>query len=94
MVWTIGHIDRNFTTLSKAPLIKSIYYPDKIDSVLTNRELEILAAVKKGMSSKEIACLFVLSLNTVHNHRKNMLYKTKTSNSNELIEYAKCNGLI
>lgn len=94
LVLTIEHIDRNFTTLSKEPLLKSIYHPDKIDSILSNRELEILAAVKQGMASKEIASRFYLSLNTVNNHRKNMLQKTKTNNSSELIEYARCNGLI
>ena len=94
LVLTIEHVDRNFTTLSKVPLVKKIYHPDKADSILSNRELEILSAVKQGMASKEIASRFCLSLNTVNNHRKNMLQKTKTNNSSELIEYARSNGLI
>ena len=94
LVLTIEHVDRNFTTLSKVPLVKKIYYPDKVDSILSNRELEILSAVKQGMASKEIASRFYLSVNTVNNHRKNMLQKTKTNNSSELIEYARSNGLI
>ncbi len=94
LVLTIEHVDRNFTTLSKVPLVKKIYYPDKVDSILSNRELEILSAVKQGMASKEIASRFYLSLNTVNNHRKNMLQKPKTNTSNELVEYARSNGLI
>jgi len=94
MVLTIDKIDRNFTTLSKIPLLKSIYYPDKVDSILSKRELEILSAVKQGMCSKAIAAQFYLSLNTVNNHRKNMLHKTNTNNCSELIEYARSSGLL
>jgi DNA-binding CsgD family transcriptional regulator len=94
MVHTIERVDRNFTTLSKEPLFKSVHYPDKVDSILSKRELEILGAVNDGLCSKEIANKFFLSLNTINNHRKNMLEKTKTGNSTELIRYARQHGLI
>jgi DNA-binding NarL/FixJ family response regulator len=39
-------------------------------SKLTVRELDICAAIKQGLSSKEIADQFGLSVNTVHKHRQ------------------------
>lgn len=94
IVHTIEKVDRNLTTLSKVPLFKSVHYPDKADSILSKRELEILSAVNDGLCSKEIAGKFLLSPNTVNNHRKNMLEKTKTNNCTELIRYARQHGLM
>jgi PAS domain S-box-containing protein len=39
-------------------------------SKLTPREMDICAAIKEGLSSKEIADKFGLSVNTVHKHRQ------------------------
>ena len=43
--------------------------------VLTNREMEIAQAVSKGLSSKEVAVQFGLSVHTVRNHRKKIMKK-------------------
>ncbi len=94
MIHTIEKVDRNFSTLSKVPLFKSVHYPDKADSILSKRELQILSAINDCLCSKEIAAKFFLSTNTVNNHRKNMLGKTKTNNSTELIRYARQHGLL
>nr|WP_299253676.1 LuxR C-terminal-related transcriptional regulator [uncultured Cytophaga sp.] len=55
---------------------------------LSKREIEVLALVKKGHTSKEIATKLFLSEHTVHTHRKNMLHKTNTKNMAELIQFA------
>ncbi len=55
---------------------------------LSKREIEILALVKKGYTSKEIAAKLFVSENTVHTHRKNMLHKTNSKNMAELIHFA------
>lgn len=94
IIHTVEKIDRENSTLSKVALFKSVYYPDKSDSILSKRELEILAAIYEGMCSKQIADKFSVSINTVNNHRKNMLHKTKTNNASELIRYAMNNGLL
>ena len=52
---------------------------------LTNREMEILTYMAYGTSSKEIAGELFISLQTVKNHRKNMLKKMSAKNSTELV---------
>ncbi len=68
---------------------------DKEDSSqLTNRELEILQCVARGLSSKEIAEYFNISIKTVNNHRANISSKTNTHNTAKLIAYALKHNLI
>lgn len=55
---------------------------------LSKREIEILALVKIGHTSKEIAAKLFVSEHTVHTHRKNMLHKTNSKNIAELIQFA------
>ncbi len=94
IIHTVEKINGNFCAVSEIPLFKSVYYPDKTDCVLSKRELEILSAIYEGLGSKEIAEKFFVSINTVNNHRKNILQKTNTNNSSELIRYANRNGLL
>ncbi len=94
IIHTAEKIDRDISALANVPLFKSVYYPDKADSVLSRRELEILAAIYEGLSSKQIAEKFSLSINAINNHRKNMLHKTNTNNCSQLLQYAKKNGLL
>lgn len=54
-------------------------------NLLSAREIEILSLIAKGFSSKQIAGLLCLSYDTVKNHRKNMLNKTKTNNMVQLL---------
>jgi PAS domain S-box-containing protein len=49
-------------------------------SRLTAREMDICAAIKNGLSSKEIADQFGLSVNTVHKHRQGIRRKLQLSN--------------
>lgn len=53
---------------------------------LTKREVEILHLIAKGFSSAEISNLLFVSVYTVATHRKNILQKTDTKNSSELIK--------
>ena len=94
IIHTAEKTDRERSTLSKVPLFKSVYYPDKTNRELTKRELEILAAIYEGKCSKQIADKFFVSINTVNNHRKNMLHKTNTNNCPQLLHYALENGLL
>lgn len=52
---------------------------------LTQREKEILYHIAAGLSSKQIAGHLAISENTVANHRCNMLKKTGTRSTAELI---------
>jgi len=61
---------------------------------LSLREHEILLGICGGRSTKEIASDQKLSVNTIEDYRKEMLHKTKTKNSAELVAYAHRNGLV
>lgn len=59
-----------------------------IISVLTETEMKIAAMVKNKMSSKEIASVMYISLETVKAHRKNIRRKLKIHNTkHKLSEY-------
>lgn len=64
------------------------------DKLLSTREIEILKYIADGWGSKQIAGKLCLSLHTVHTHRKNMLRRTNSVNTAELIAYALKHGLI
>jgi DNA-binding CsgD family transcriptional regulator len=57
--------------------------------LLTTRELEILTLIADGASSKDIAAKLFLSVNTVDNHRRNMLKKSGAVDTSSLIHLCK-----
>ena len=61
---------------------------------LSDRELEILVAVAKGLTNKEIAEQHDISVNTVITHRKNITRKTGIKSVSGLTVYALLNNLI
>ncbi|MBB4806405.1 DNA-binding CsgD family transcriptional regulator [Chryseobacterium defluvii] len=61
---------------------------------LTKRETEILSHIAKGYSGAEIAQLLIVSEHTIRTHRKNILRKTNSRNSKELLKKAFEWGLI
>jgi DNA-binding CsgD family transcriptional regulator len=63
-------------------------------AILSTREVEVLGLVSKGFASKEIADKLFLSVNTVNNHRQNILEKVRASNTSEAVNYARNLGLL
>ena len=61
---------------------------------LTNREIEILRLIQKGMLSKEIADKLCISIHTVNIHRQNLLRKLGVQNSIEAIRLGQECGLL
>lgn len=61
---------------------------------LTGRELEILAHVGAGKTSKEIAAELFISENTVRNHVRNVLDKLGLKSRFEAVTWAQREGLI
>ncbi len=55
---------------------------------LTNRELEVLAAIGNGNKTAEIAQTLHISIKTVESHRANIKRKLGLSNAIELLQYA------
>ena len=66
--------------------VEQILLPTK--EVLTRREKEIIRFVIEGLNSVEIAEKLFISQNTVKNHRRNILAKTETSSTAELVSKA------
>lgn len=61
---------------------------------LTSRELEILSLIAEGRTSKEIARLLSVSVNTIETHRLNLMKKLEVHDRSQLVRYAIREGLI
>ncbi len=60
---------------------------------LSQRELEIVGYIKKGLSSKEIGARLQITTKTIEVHRYNILKKLRLKNTAELINVASQAGL-
>ena len=63
-------------------------------SVLTTTEMEIVKAIAKGKSTKEIANERFSSIHTITTHRKNIFRKLGINTAHEAVKYALRAGLI
>jgi DNA-binding NarL/FixJ family response regulator len=63
-----------------------------VNSELTKRELEVLLNICQGSSNQEISEHLYISKRTVDKHRENILLKTCSRNTAELVVYAIKNG--
>lgn len=63
-------------------------------SELTEREIEILKCIAKGLSNKEIGDLLHISHRTVDTHRTNLARKLGAKNIAGLVHFAFRNGLL
>ena len=61
---------------------------------LTNREIEVLCLIQKGLLSKEIVDRLCISIHTVNIHRQNLLRKLGVQNSIEAIRLGQEIGLL
>ena len=92
--------NRNLPDMYDGMIINSatgvIIKPDngKNSDILSNREKEILRFIGKGMVSKEIAGILLISKNTVDRHRQNILVKLRVKNSIEAYRVAELMGVL
>lgn len=63
-----------------------------VNNELTKRELEVLLHICKGLSNQEISEKLSISKRTVDKHRENILCKSQSKNTAELVVYAIRNG--
>jgi len=61
---------------------------------LSAREFEVIVLLCRGLSTKDIAEKLFLSEHTIEGYRKEIIKKTNTRNTNELIHYAVSNGIV
>lgn len=81
----LGTLTRNMSMLA-------VDEPD--EDQLSNREVEILVEVCRGLSNQEIADKLFISKRTVDKHRANILEKTGCKNTANLVVYAIKNKLV
>ncbi len=68
---------------------------DKTESIeLSNREIDVLVALAKGLTNKEISDQLFISVHTVITHRKNIIRKTGIKSVSGLTVYALLNNLV
>ena len=68
---------------------------DKPESIeLSNRETDVLVALVKGLTNKEISDKLFISVHTVITHRKNIVRKTGIKSVSGLTVYALLNNLV
>jgi LuxR family maltose regulon positive regulatory protein len=61
---------------------------------LTDRELEVLQELAKGLTNPEIAERLMVSLNTIKTHTKNIYAKLEVRNRTEAVMRAQELGLL
>jgi DNA-binding NarL/FixJ family response regulator len=84
-----GRVLSEFRRLSKGGL------PEKEDdSVLTEREHQVLLQASKGATDKEIAASLNISLNTVKTHMRNILAKLQVRTRREATRAAQAKGIL
>lgn len=59
------------------------------NSVLTDRDKQVLRLIQSGKLSKEISDILQISVNTVNRHRQNILQKLSDNNSIEAVNAAR-----
>lgn len=65
-----------------------------LDLKISEREMDVLRLVAKGLTNNEIAKQLFTSVRTIETRRKNLLEKTKTTNTATLIRFATIKGII
>ena len=77
-------------------IIKNETVEEHISSIneLSEREIEILGFICRGLSNQEIADTLFLSKRTVDKHRSNILFKTNCKNTAQLVVFALKNKLV
>ena len=83
-----------FRNVHKNEIIFSIEGKMHSNLNITERERQILDMLAKGLRSKEISEQLFISVNTVNNHRSNIMNKLNVSNSVEAVGMAKSLGLV
>jgi DNA-binding CsgD family transcriptional regulator len=79
---------------SLLPILATTFLDQENMTFLSKRELEVLILISKGLNTPEISNLLFISQDTVSNHRKNMLGKTNTKNTAELLNLAMKKGIL
>ncbi|MFI2812102.1 MULTISPECIES: LuxR C-terminal-related transcriptional regulator [Microbulbifer] len=68
--------------------------PAASQPLFTDREMEVIRLLSQGMTSREIAARLYIAVDTVKNHRKNIMKKSACKNVGQLITKCITQGLL
>ena len=68
--------------------VKSLSFENRRREILSAREKEVLALIRDGKPSKQIADILGISIHTVNRHRQNIIEKLSVGNSIEAVTAA------
>ena len=97
---TVSSGERYIKGLVSEALMNSFFKKDEKKvipqgaTILTEREIEVLKFITKGMSNHEIAQELYISIRTVEVHKANLMKKIGINNTAELVVYAIKNNLV
>lgn len=84
----ILHGGRYITQSIAERIFDAIDQKGPLHDLLSNRELEVLIQIAKGLSLKEIGSLLALSEKTISTYRSRILEKMELSSNADLVRYA------
>ncbi len=80
------------SSLESMPIFQKIYFSnnenEKVDNILSPREIEILQLIAEGYTNQKIADTLCISVRTVDTHRKKIMNKLGIHNTAGLVKYA------
>lgn len=93
---TVAQGENCFSRELLLSIVKNIHSQEKkfTETILSEREIEILHFICKGFSNQEISEKLFISKRTVDKHRSNIIEKTGSKNTASLVMYAIKNGII
>jgi len=83
-----------FTTAASEALLDNLLKPSLRDSVLTDREREVVQLLAEGKANKEVAIALNISVKTAETHRATIMRKLEIDSIADLVRYAIRNHLI
>jgi DNA-binding NarL/FixJ family response regulator len=83
-----------FSTAASEALLDNLLRPSLRDSVLTDREREVVQLLAEGKANKEVAAALDISVKTVETHRAAIMRKLEIDTFADLVRYAIRNRLI
>ena len=76
------------------PGVAELLEANQQSTELTVRERQVLSMIAQGLSNRDIAMRFGVSLKTVDNHRTNLMRKLNAHSAGELLAHATREGLL
>ncbi len=83
-----------FTSAASEALLDNLLRPSLRDSVLTDREREVVQLLAEGKANKEVATALDISVKTAETHRATIMRKLEIESIADLVRYAIRNHLI